>query len=59
NDASTMSVMISRGVDSLITDDPALAKQVIQQRSELSPVQRLLITLGEQSGVVTLISESQ
>ncbi|MFN3193986.1 MAG: glycerophosphodiester phosphodiesterase [Aureliella sp.] len=59
NDPSTMSVMISRGVDSLITDDPALAKQVIQQRSELSPVQRLLITLGEQSGVVSLRSVAQ
>ncbi|MEA1951986.1 MAG: glycerophosphodiester phosphodiesterase, partial [Planctomycetota bacterium] len=35
NDATTMSMMISRGVDSLITDKPGLAKSVLEQRAKL------------------------
>lgn len=59
NDRSTMSLMISRGVDSLITDDPALARTVIQERAMMSPVERLLISLGERSGIVTARSTDQ
>jgi len=41
-----MSRMISRGVDSLITDQPALARAVIQQRAEMNVVERLLLELS-------------
>lgn len=59
NDRSTMSLMISRGVDNLITDDPALAREVIRERALMSPVERLLITLGERTGIVSARSEKQ
>jgi glycerophosphoryl diester phosphodiesterase len=43
NDAPTMSSMISRGVDGLITDKPALARSVLAQRAQMSPAERLLL----------------
>lgn len=43
NDAPTMSLMIGRGADNLITDHPDLAKQVLEERSLLSPLERVLI----------------
>ncbi|MFV1964256.1 MAG: glycerophosphodiester phosphodiesterase family protein [Pirellulaceae bacterium] len=51
NDAATMSSMISRGVDGLITDKPALARTVLAQRAEMSPLERLLIELAGMLGV--------
>ena len=46
NDASTMSAMIGRGVDGLITDKPALAKAVLAARARMSPATRLLLELA-------------
>ena len=46
NDPSQMSRMISRGVDSLITDQPALGRAVIQERAEMNVVERLLLELS-------------
>ena len=43
NDAISMSRMLSLGVDGIITDEPALARQVLAGRSELNSVERLLI----------------
>ena len=43
---STMSAMISRGVDGLITDQPALAKAVLEIRAKLSVPERLLLELA-------------
>ncbi len=57
NDAATMSTMIGRGVDRLITDKPALARSVLAQRSRLSPPERLLLTLAEMLGVTPKIAE--
>ena len=57
NDASTMSAMIGRGVDGLITDKPALAKAVLAQRARMSPAQRLLLELAGILGVKPDISE--
>ena len=51
NDASTMSAMMGRGVDGLITDKPALAKKVLAERAVMSPAQRLLIELAGVLGV--------
>ncbi|PQO31043.1 hypothetical protein C5Y96_11835 [Blastopirellula marina] len=43
NDAATMSTMISRGVDGILTDKPELARSVLKQRAEMSTPQRLLL----------------
>jgi glycerophosphoryl diester phosphodiesterase len=47
NDAVGMSVMISRGVDAIITDEPALAVSVLKQRMELNPAERMLMHLAD------------
>ena len=46
NDAPTMSSMISRGVDGLITDKPALARSVLEQLASMNPAERLLLELA-------------
>ncbi len=46
NDPVTMSTMIGRGIDSLITDKPALAREVLRQRDELGSLERLLLELA-------------
>jgi glycerophosphoryl diester phosphodiesterase len=56
NDASTMSAMMGRGVDGLITDRPALAKAVLGERAAMSPAQRLLLELAGLLGVTPDIS---
>ena len=38
--------MMSRGVDNLITDEPALARTVRAERAEMSPAERLLVALA-------------
>lgn len=57
NDAATMSAMMSRGVDSLITDKPALARSVIELRAKLSAPERLLLELAGLLGVVPEIDK--
>jgi glycerophosphoryl diester phosphodiesterase len=56
NDPSTMSAMVGRGVDGLITDKPALAKAVLAQRARLSPAVRLLLELAGIMGVTPEVS---
>lgn len=46
NDTISMSTMISRGADNLITDHPDLARRVLNQRAEMSPVERVLVELA-------------
>jgi glycerophosphoryl diester phosphodiesterase len=43
NDPVTMSRMISLGVNGIITDEPAMAREVIEERADLSTVERLLV----------------
>jgi glycerophosphoryl diester phosphodiesterase len=38
-----MSRMLTRGVDGLITDHPALAREVLATRAEMSAAERLLV----------------
>jgi glycerophosphoryl diester phosphodiesterase len=47
NDAVGMSVMFGRGVDAIITDEPALAVSVLEQRKKLNPAERLLMHLAD------------
>ena len=51
NDPATMSIMISRGVDGLLTDRPALARTVLQQRAKLTAPERLLLEFSSMLGV--------
>ena len=51
NDPISMSVYVGRGADALITDKPALAREVLQLRSSLSPFERLLLELAHFFGV--------
>ena len=46
NDAYAMSAMISRGIDNLITDHPAVARQVLAERQQLSPLERMMIEVA-------------
>jgi len=45
-----ISAMASRGVDGLITDSPTTAQEVLKQRAELEPNQRLLLELAHTFG---------
>jgi len=51
NDALGMSVMMSRGVDGIITDDPALARAVLAWREELNPAERAMLALAYWFGI--------
>lgn len=51
NDPVTMSVMMSQGVDNIITNDPALARAVLAERSGMNPIERLLVELATLFGV--------
>jgi len=44
NDALSMSRWMSLGVDGVITDEPALAREVLRERGEMSSVERLLVS---------------
>jgi glycerophosphoryl diester phosphodiesterase len=52
NDPATMARMISIGVDGLITDDPALARRVIDYYATLSTPERIALTLADRIGLV-------
>jgi glycerophosphoryl diester phosphodiesterase len=43
NDPVTMSRVLSLGVDGVITDEPAMARQVIAERARMSTAERLLV----------------
>ena len=57
NDAATMSTMVGRGVDGLITDKPALARTVLVERAKMSPLERLLLELAGILGVTPELGE--
>jgi glycerophosphoryl diester phosphodiesterase len=43
NDALSLSRWMSMGLDGVITDEPALAREVLAERASLSPAERLLL----------------
>ncbi len=47
NDAISMSSMIGRGADGLITDEPALAAEILEKYADLEPSQRLLLQMAD------------
>ena len=50
----SMSSIIGEGVDGLNTDEPAVARAVLQQRSEMSDSEQLLVerALRDSSGTI-------
>ena len=46
NDTIGMTSMFGMGVDGLITDEPAQAVQLLAQRADMNPVERMLVTTG-------------
>ena len=44
NDALSLSRWMSMGVDGVITDEPALARQVLAQRADMSSAERLMLS---------------
>jgi glycerophosphoryl diester phosphodiesterase len=52
NDPVQMWALITRGVDNLITDVPAMARTVLDERAGMSLVERLLVEFGAWSGLV-------
>ena len=51
NDPLEMSAMMSLGVDGIITDEPALARQVLTERASMSSPERLLLLVAERLGL--------
>lgn len=51
NDPLTMSQMISRGAAGLITDEPAMARQVIEARAEMTLAERLMLEVADLMGI--------
>ncbi len=58
NDPLQMSVLISRGVDNIITDVPAVARSVLEERAAMTAVQRLLVEVGAWLGIVPVEEEA-
>ncbi len=52
NDPVQMSIMLSRGVDGIITDRPNLVRRVMELRSDLSPFGRILVWIAGESGLL-------
>jgi glycerophosphoryl diester phosphodiesterase len=59
NDPLTMSLMVSRGVDNLITDRPDVARQVLRDRAAMSPLQRNLVELAFIFGIAPPTNDKQ
>lgn len=51
NDPLEMSAMISMGVDGIITDEPALGRDVLSVRAAMSAPERLTLLLAERLGL--------
>ncbi len=54
DDPVRMSALVSRGVDNLITGYPAVARDVLAEREAMGPVERLLVDLAADLGIVRM-----
>jgi glycerophosphoryl diester phosphodiesterase len=55
DDPFEISAMISRGVDGIITNDPALARRMVDLRPGQSPLQRFLVVIGAEVGTFSVL----
>lgn len=53
-----MSVMLSHGADGLITNQPTVARRVLQFRDTLGPIGRLLVWVAGETGLLRGADES-
>ncbi|MGL4512507.1 MAG: glycerophosphodiester phosphodiesterase family protein [Lacipirellulaceae bacterium] len=53
NDPLTISSIVGRGIDGVITDEPGVAKRVLRERAEIPPVARLLVELADRFRIAT------
>ena len=58
NHPAQLSSMMSLGVDNIITDEPALARDVLRQRAAMTPIERLLVSIGAELGIIEGADES-
>lgn len=58
DDPVQLSVMMSRGVDGVITNRPEVARQVLEFREQLSPFGRLLIWIAGETGFLRGMDEA-
>jgi glycerophosphoryl diester phosphodiesterase len=58
DDPVQMSVMLSRGADGIITDETAVARQVLGLREQLSPFGRLIVWVAGESGFLRGVDEA-
>jgi glycerophosphoryl diester phosphodiesterase len=59
NDPAWMLAAMSYGVDGLITDKPAIAREAVAHRAEMSDAQRMLVALLVRAGARTETLESE
>ncbi len=52
NDRVEMARFVGRGVDGIITDEPAVLREVLATMSDLEPAERLLVELALRMGIV-------
>lgn len=52
NNPAQMAAVVSSGADGIITDEPALALEILGQMDSLSAIERLLLGAGSRFGVV-------
>lgn len=52
NDPVRMSVMMSRGVNGVITNEPAVARQVLAYRATLGPLGRIVVWIAGETGLL-------
>jgi glycerophosphoryl diester phosphodiesterase len=52
-----MSVMLSRGADGIITDEPAAARRVLALREQLSPLGQLVVWIAGETGLLKDLEE--
>jgi len=58
DDPVQMSVMLSRGVDGIITDKVSVARQVMELREKLTPLGRILVWMAGETGLLRGMEES-
>ncbi len=57
DDAASMSMMMNRGVDGVITNVPAVAREVLRNRSEMNNSERLLTEIAALLGAKPVLGE--
>ena len=52
NEPVQMAAMMGLGIDNIITDEPALARSVLEERAEMNQIERLILLIAGRFGIV-------